>query len=147
MQEDNGPAFYLPHHGVYKNTLGPKKLRVVFNAAAPFRGKCLNDALYKGPAWLNQLPQVLIKFSERREAFTADIEAMFSCIRLKPADARYDRFLWKDRESGPTITYQMNRLTFGDCCSPFVAVYTTRKVAEDCGEGKEKAAQAIRTRL
>ena len=60
VQEDNGPAFYLPHHGVYKNTLGPKKLRVVFNAAAPFRGKCLNDALYKGPAWLNQLPQVLI---------------------------------------------------------------------------------------
>lgn len=36
--EDDGPAFYLPHHGVYKN--GRKKSRVVFNAAAPFRGKC-----------------------------------------------------------------------------------------------------------
>ena len=101
VQEDNGPAFYLPHHGVYKNTLGPNKLRVVFNAAAPFRGKCLNDALYKGPAWLNQLPQMLIKFRERRVAFTADIEAMFSRIRLKPEDARYHRFLWK--EESPRI--------------------------------------------
>ena len=41
----------------------------------------------------------------------------------------------------------MNRLTFGDCCSSFVVVYTTRKVAEDYEEGKEEAAEAIRTRL
>ena len=34
--------------------------------AAPFSGKCLNAALYKGPAWLNQLLQVLIKFRERK---------------------------------------------------------------------------------
>ena len=139
VQEDDGPAFYLPLHGVYKNTLGPKKLRVVFNAAAPFRGKCLNDTLYEGPAWSNQLPQVLIKFRERRVTFTADIEAMFSRIRLKPEDARYHRFLWRDRESGQTIIYQMDRLTF-------VAVHTTRKVAEDYGEGREEAAEAIRTR-
>ena len=25
VQEDEGPGFYLPHDGVYKNTLGPKK--------------------------------------------------------------------------------------------------------------------------
>ena len=37
VQEDDEPAFYLPHHDVYKNTLGPKKLRVVLNAAALFR--------------------------------------------------------------------------------------------------------------
>ena len=72
---------------------------------------------------------------------------MFSRIRLKPADARYHRFLWKDRESGQTITYQMIRLIFRDCCSPFVAVYTSRKVAEDYEEGKEEAAEAIHTRL
>ena len=127
VQDDDGPAFYLPNHGVYKNTLGPKKFRVVFNVAGPFRRKCLYDALYKGPAGLNQLPQVLIKFRERRVAFTADIEAIFSRIRLKTADARYHRFLWRDRELGQTIIYQMDRLTFGDCCSPFVAVYTTRR--------------------
>ena len=40
-----------------------------------------------------------------------------------------------------------NRLTFGDCCSPFVAVYATRKVAEDYSKGREGAADAIRNRL
>ena len=45
------------------------------------------------------------------------------------------------------ITYQMNRLTFGDCCSPFVAVYTIRKVTEDYGKGKEEASEAIHARL
>jgi len=72
----------------YIRTLGPKKLRVVFNAAAPFRGKCFNDALYKATAWLNLLPQVLMKFWERRVAFTADIEAMFSRIRLTPREVK-----------------------------------------------------------
>ena len=106
--EDDGPAFYLPHHGVYKNTPGPKKLRVVFNA--PFRGKGLNDALYVGPAWLNLLRQVLMKFRERRVAFTADIEAMFSRIRLTPTDARYHQFLWTDKETGQTITLHYDTL-------------------------------------
>ena len=30
--------YFLAHHGVYKG----KKLRVVYDAAAPFKGKCLN---------------------------------------------------------------------------------------------------------
>ena len=122
VDETEGSTFYLPHHGVYKNTPGTKKLRVVFNAAAPFNGKCLNDTLYVGPAWLNQLPQVIIKFRERKIAFTADIEAMFSRIRLTPEDARYHRFLWREKSTGHQVTYQMDRLTFGDCCSPFIAV-------------------------
>ena len=46
VQEDDGPVFYLPHHGVYKNTLGPKKLRVALNAAALFRGKCSYSRIY-----------------------------------------------------------------------------------------------------
>lgn len=88
-----------------------------------------------------------MKFRERRAAFTAEIEAMFSRIRLTPKDARYHRLLWTDKETGQTIIYQMNRLTLGDCCSPFVAVHTTRKVAENFGKDREEAADAICNRL
>lgn len=42
------------------------------------------------------------------------------------------------------MTYQMDRLTFGDCCFPFIAVFATRKVAEDYGEEKEETVQAIK---
>jgi hypothetical protein len=89
--------WYLPHHGVYKKSATEKKLRVVFDAAAKYNGKSLNDALLPGPTLQNELPHVLTKFREGDIGFGADIEAMFSRIRLREEDARYHRFLWKER--------------------------------------------------
>ena len=102
--------FYLPHHGVFKNSLTKKKLRVVFDSAAPLKGKCLNDTLITGPNLMNDLPTVLIRFREGAIAVTADIEAMFSRIRMKKEDARYHRFLWRPPGSEDIITYQMDHL-------------------------------------
>ncbi|KAI9554965.1 hypothetical protein GHT06_020249 [Daphnia sinensis] len=85
------PGYYLAHHGVRKGT----KLRVVFDAAAPFKGKCLNDSILSGPALQTPLPSVILKFREGEIAWAADIEAMFSRIRLREGDARYFRFLWR----------------------------------------------------
>ena len=141
-----GVGFYLPHHGVYKKSDGKKKLRVVFNSAAIYRGRCLNDTLSTGPPLLNQLPSVIIKFREGEIGFIADIEAMFSRIRMKPEDAKYHRFLWRDKDTGERKTFQMNRLSFGDCCSPFIAVYATR-TAEEFGKGKPEAVYAIQKKL
>ena len=107
--------FYLPHHGVIKKTT--RKLRVMFDAAAPFHGRSLIDALLTGPALQTQLPQISVKFREGKIAFTADIEAMFSRIRLRSEDARYHRFLWREKGSDRLRLLQMNRLTFGDRCS------------------------------
>jgi len=45
------------------------------------------------------------------------------------------------------IIYRMDRLPFGDCCSPFVAAFATRKAAEDYGAGKEEAVRAIKENL
>ena len=71
----------------------------MFDAAAKYNGKSLNDALLPGPTLQNELPHVLTKFREGDIGFGADIEAMFSRIRLREEDARYHRFLWKDRNS------------------------------------------------
>ena len=73
-----------------------RKLRVVFDGAAKWRGKCLNDAIYGGPALLNELPSVFIKFMESEIAFAADIEGMFPKVRLSEEDANYQCFLWPD---------------------------------------------------
>ncbi len=126
--------YFLPHHGVYKK--GSRKLRIV--SAAVYQFRCLNDALLSIPSWQIQLPPVLIRFREGRIAFAADIEAMFSRIRLRPEDAVYHRFLWKEEGSEELITYQMNRLLFRDKCSPFVTI----KVAE-----KPKAIKAIKKNM
>ena len=95
----------------------------------------MNDALLAGPVLQNEPPQVLTKFREGDVAFGADIEAMFSRIRLQKQDARYHRFLWKEKDSDVINTYQIDRLAFGDTSSPCEAIYVNRRAAKDFGQG------------
>ncbi len=111
---------------------------------AKHRGKCLNDALLPGPVLQNELPQVLAKFREGDVAFGGDIEAMFSRVRLQEQDARYHRFLWKEKDIDVIDTYQMDRLAFGDTSSPCEAIYVIRRTAKGYGHGQEEAVKAIR---
>ncbi|KFD62110.1 hypothetical protein M514_25712 [Trichuris suis] len=104
-----------------------------------YEGRSLNSALLTGPALQNELRLVLLKFSEGSIAFAADVEAMFSRIRLHPEDARYHRFLWKDPESERVKVFQMDRVTFGDTCSPFIAISTIMRTAHEFGQGREEA--------
>ena len=41
----------------------------------------------------------------------------------------------------------MKRLSFGDCYSPFIALYATRRTAEEYGKGKPEAVYAIQKKL
>ena len=97
---------------------GPK-LRVVFDAAAPFQGKCLNDAILSGPALQPSLPSVLTQFREGTVAWASDVEAMFSRFRLNPSDANYFCFLWQDLSAKPVVC-RMDRLPFGATCYCFI---------------------------
>jgi hypothetical protein len=134
--------YFLAHHGVYK---GPK-LRVVFDAAAPFKGKCLNDAILSGPALQPSFPAVLIQFREGEVAWASDVEAMFSRFRLRPADANFFCFLWKEPDSPDYIVCRMDRLPFGATCSPFIAIHTSRRAAIDAG-AREKIIEAGKGKL
>lgn len=88
-------TWYLPHHPVF-HPKKPGKLRVVFDAAAKFQGKSLNNSLLTGPDLLNSLPGVIIRFRTGRVAIVADIEAMFHQVKVNEVDADSLRFLWKD---------------------------------------------------
>lgn len=106
-QIDLGPAYNLSHFGVFKGD-NKEKLRIVYDAAAKYRGKCLNDSICSGPTLQNPLPSVLIKFREEAVAWSADIKAMFSFVRLSDLDANFHRFLWPD-EDGTTSICRMTR--------------------------------------
>ena len=137
--------YFLPHFGVPKMA-GRPELRLVFDAAAKSHGKFLNDFISSGPALQNPLPAVLIRFREGTIAWSADIGAMFSRIRLKEKDRLYHRFLWPE-EDVTISTCEMTRVTFGVTCYPYVAIRTTWRAADGAGSGMEEAAEAVRKNI
>ncbi|XP_032780196.2 uncharacterized protein LOC116918582 [Daphnia magna] len=121
------PEYYLAHHGVRKG----KKTRVVFDAAAKYKGKALNDAILSGPALQAPLMAVILKFREGVVAWALDIGAMFSRIRMRPEDCRFFRFLWQRKGETRPYVCEFTRLPFGATCSPFLAISVTRRAAAD----------------
>ena len=122
-------VWYIPHHGV----LNPNKpkLRVVFDCAASFQGKSLNDHLYQGPDLMSSLVGILARFREKPVALAADIKAMFSQVLVQPSDQDLQRFLWfpDGNLDLPPQRYVMTRHIFGATSSPFIAAYALQESA------------------
>ena len=138
-------SIFLSHSGVPK-IAGRPELPLVFDAAAKSQGKCLDDFISSDPALQNPLPVVLILFREVAIPWSADIGAMFSLIRLKEVDRPYHRFLWPE-EDGTVSTCEMTRVTLGVTCSPYAAIRTTWRAADDAGPYMEEASEAVRRSL
>lgn len=125
----NNKTWYLPHHAVVHPKKG--KVRMVFDAAACYKGSSLNKALLPGPDLINGLIGVLLRFRRFPIAVTADIRAMFHQIRVSPEDTDALRFLWSDGEGEPPDVYQMNVHIFGATSSPFIANACLKQCAYD----------------
>ena len=124
-------TWYLPHHAV-TNPNKPGKIRVVFDAAAPYKGTSLNDQLVTGPDLLNSLVGVIMRFRLHAVAMIADIETMFFQVRVIEKDQPSLRFLWRgpNRDRPPDV-YQMQAMIFGAKSSPTSANYCLKKTAID----------------
>lgn len=123
-------SYYLPMHGVSKDST-TTKLRVVFDASAKTsNGSSLNDMLWSGPTDYPLLSNLLIRFRRHPIALSADISQMFREILLAPEDRDLHRFLTFDDE-GRVVDMRMKRVTFGITSSPFLATRTLRRIAKD----------------
>ncbi|XP_076660972.1 uncharacterized protein LOC143364583, partial [Halictus rubicundus] len=75
---ERDPGSYIPHHAVWKEIDGKKKIRVVFNAsAASIAGRSLNDELLPGPKLQSDLWAIITPWRLFRVAFSTDIVKMF----------------------------------------------------------------------
>lgn len=72
------PNFFLPHHGVLKETSKTAKLRVVFNGSAPSTsGWSRNKLQMVGPNIQQDLFLILLRFCKHRYVASADITKMY----------------------------------------------------------------------
>lgn len=93
-------AFYLPHHGVYKESSTTTKLRVVFDASSKTtNGNSLNDNLLVGAVVQQSLFQILVRFRKHKVVFNGDIEKMYRQILVHPLDRKYQIILWREKTS------------------------------------------------
>lgn len=138
-------TFYLPMHGVVKDSSSTTKLRLVFDASArSSTGVSLNDTLLPGPSLYPLLTSVLTRFRTHPIGMTSDISKMFREIGLNTCEQNYHRFLQRGPE-GDIQDWRMSRLTFGVTSSPFLATQVLHQLADDYTLEHPKAAETIRS--
>ena len=133
-QYDESHAWFIPHHGVYHAV--KKKLRVVFDCSARFKGISINDCLLSGPDLTNSLFGVLCRFRKEEIAFMGDVQKMFYRFRVDPSFRDYLRFLWfpnGDTTLSP-IQYRMCVMVFGLSSSPGCSNFGFKQLASDYAE-------------
>ncbi|XP_012524163.1 uncharacterized protein LOC105829678 [Monomorium pharaonis] len=137
-------VYYLPHHGVRKETSLTTKLRVVFNgSSSTTSGRSLNDLLHSGAKLQVNIFDVLIWFRQHHFVFSADIEKMFRQIRIHPEDSKYQRIIWFN-EHGHFTTYELTTVTYGLVCAPFLALRVLQQLTEDEGDHYPQATATMR---
>ncbi|XP_034945919.1 uncharacterized protein [Chelonus insularis] len=141
-EKTSHPVFYLPHHGVIRETSSTTKLRVVFNGSCrTSNGIPLNQTLHTGSKLQIDLNDVLINFRKFKYVFSADIEKMYRQIQVHPEDWDYQRILWK--EDNQLIKYQLTTVTYGLACAPFLALRAITQLIEDEGPRFPRAINAL----
>jgi hypothetical protein len=123
--------YYLPHHGVIKESSGTTKLRVVFDGSASSNtGVSLNDVLHTGPKLQEDLVDILLRFRSHQYVLTGDIAKMYRQILVGPEDRKYQQILWRNSK-GDVETFQLNTVTFGLSAAPYLALRCLKQLADD----------------
>ena len=129
VEQDGMSQWYLPHFPIVREDKSTTKVRIVFDAAAQWDGKSINDEMFTGPALQNNLVQILMKFCLEPVALVGDISEMFLQVGLLESDRKFHRFLWRS-ENGQVDVYQFNRLVFGIKASPYLAGRAVKEVVQ-----------------
>ncbi|XP_014296873.1 uncharacterized protein LOC106693490 [Microplitis demolitor] len=127
-------SYYLPHHAVIKETSMTTDLRVVFDGSfKTTTGVSLNDVLYTGSTIQPDLCTTLLRFHLHPIVITGDLKQMYRQFLVRKQDRAYQRIIWKD-ETNKMKIFELNTVTFGITCAPFLAIRCVQQLAED--EGK-----------
>ena len=139
---------FLPHHSVWKETSTTTKLRTVFNGSSKTKsGVSVNDLLHVGANLLQNPVALICAWRRYKIALSADVEKMFRQIGVEQFDQPYQSILWRFDKNEPIQTYRLTTVTYGLACSPFLAICTLLKLAEDYSKTYPIAAEAVRSEM
>ncbi|XP_053686383.1 uncharacterized protein LOC128735927 [Sabethes cyaneus] len=75
---------------------------------------------------------------------TADIEKMYRQIMVHQDDRQFQQILWRNDASEPLKAFQLNTITYGTSCAPFLATRVLNQLADDDGKEYPLASQAVK---
>lgn len=125
-------TYFIPHHPVFKNdATDASNIRVVFDASAvSSSNRSLNQCLYTGPKLQQDILDVVLRFRVHRFTFTADICKMYRQILVLPQYRKYQHIFWRASPCDELKLFQLNTVTYGLNCAPYLALRVLRDIAE-----------------
>ena len=96
-------------------------------------GPSLNDCLYAGPTFGQNIMDILLRFRIHRVAVIADIEKAFLMVSVSEEDRDALRFLWIhdiNAQLPRLVIMRFARVVFGVSASPFLLNATIRRHVE-----------------
>jgi len=83
-----------------------------------------------GPTIQQDLILTLLSFRLYRHALTADITKTYRQFIVDPQDRKFQLICWRHNISDPLKLYQLNTVTYGLACAPFLAIRSLHFIAE-----------------
>ena len=126
----SGPIHYLPIQGVFKPTSVTTPLRLVTNSSLvdPETGLSLNSILAKGPMYLNDMWEILVRFRSYEAGLIGDISKAYFQIQTGPVESYCRRVLWRFGEVGtPGRIFAFKVVSMGDTPAANFMEITKRK--------------------
>ncbi|XP_028160091.1 uncharacterized protein LOC114352628 isoform X3 [Ostrinia furnacalis] len=137
INEYSDPHYFLPHHGVFRESSTTTKLRVVFDAScATTSDKSLNDLQFIGPRLQNDIFSILLRFRQYYWVASADVEKMFRQTLIHEDQRNLQLILWRESSSDPIDVYRLNTVTYGTASAPYLSMRCLQQVAQECDDEK-----------
>ncbi|XP_041973748.1 uncharacterized protein LOC121729336 isoform X1 [Aricia agestis] len=129
--------YYLPHHGVERESSTTTKLRVVFDASATSTsGKSFNDIQMIGPTVQQDLLSILLRYRQHKYVVTSDVEKMYRAVLVEPSQRFLQQILFRFDPSEPLKSYFLNTVTYGTASAPYLATKCLVSLAEQSSDPK-----------
>ncbi|XP_072389502.1 uncharacterized protein [Diabrotica undecimpunctata] len=128
---NNLNKYFLPHFAVIREESLSTKVRIVFDVSGKkTTGLSLNDTMLKGYQVQPNLYDILLRFRTFKFVLVGDVEKMFRQIQINPNHRFLLNILWRNNVGEQLSCIEMQRLTFGTNCAPFLATRVLKDIAD-----------------